>query len=318
MSFTTEVKQEVGQNELKDCCRRAELSALVQLCSTLSISNKGLTLLIKTENATTAKCIWKSLKELYHVETDLSVMKKMNLRKNNIYYIRVLSRAREILEDLGIYSSRGLLDHPLSSIVTKECCARGYLAGAFMAMGSVNAPQKTSYHLEIGTNSESHSEFIIKLMNRFEIPAKAIKRRNQHVVYVKAADKIADFLRLIGAFESLMKFEDIRIHRDFKNSLTRLDNCEVANEVKSQNAAKKQLEDIEVIEKAGKLDKLEEKYQEIITLRKQNPEFSLNELSKEYERQKGVVMSKSGMKHRFTKIQELADKIRLQNDVHLQ
>ncbi|MEG2750811.1 MAG: DNA-binding protein WhiA, partial [Anaerorhabdus sp.] len=133
-----------------------------------------------------------------------------------------------------------------------------------------------------------------------------------------AADKIADFLRLIGAFESLMKFEDIRIHRDFKNSLTRLDNCEVANEVKSQNAAKKQLEDIEVIEKAGKLDKLEEKYQEIITLRKQNPEFSLNELSREYERQKGVVMSKSGMKHRFTKIQELADKIRLQNDVHLQ
>lgn len=317
MSFTTEVKQEVAQNELKDCCKRAELSALIQLCSTLSISNKGLTLLIKTENATTAKSIWKSLKDLYQVEIDLSVMKKMNLKKNNIYLIRVLNKAREILEDLGLYSTRGLLDHPLLSVVTKECCARAYLAGAFMAMGSVNAPQKSSYHLEIGTNSESHSEFIIKLMNRFDVPAKAIKRRNQHVVYVKAADKIADYLRLIGAFESLMKFEDIRIHRDFKNSLTRLDNCEVANEVKSQNAARKQLEDIEVIEKAEKLDLLDEKYQEIIALRKENPDASLNELSKEYEREKGIVMSKSGMKHRFTKIQELADRIRLQNDVHL-
>lgn len=316
MSFTTEVKQEVALNELKDCCKKAELSALIQLCSTLSISNKGLTLLIKTENATTAKRTWKMLKECYNVETDLSVMKKMNLKKNNIYYIRVLNKAKEILEDLGLYSTRGLLSRPLQSIVTKECCARAYLAGAFMAMGSVNAPQRTSYHLEIGTSNEEHAEFIIKVMNRFELPAKSICRRNQVVVYIKAADKIADFLRLIGAFESLMKFEDIRIHRDFKNSLTRLDNCEVANEIKSQNAAKKQLEDIQLIEDAGKLEQLDERLLEIAILRKANPEMSLNELSQEYERQKGVVMSKSGMKHRFTKIQELADKIKMQTSVH--
>lgn len=272
MSFTTEVKQEIAQNELKDCCRRAELSALIQLCSTLSISSNGLTLLIKTENATTAKRIWKMLKECYKVETDLSVMKKMNLKKNNIYYIRVLSRAKEILEDLGLYSSRGLLEHPLSSIVIKECCARAYLAGAFMAMGSVNAPSKTNYHLEIGTNSESHSEFVVKLMNRFDLPAKTIKRRNQHVVYIKAADKIADFLRCIGAFAGLMKFEDIRIQRDFKNNLTRLDNCEVANEIKSQSAARKQLEDIKIIEDAERLNQLDEKLLEIVVLRKEFPE----------------------------------------------
>lgn len=315
MSFTTEVKQEVAQNELKDCCRKAELSALIQLCSTLSISSNGLTLLIKTENATTAKRIWKMLKECYNVETDLSVMKKMNLKKNNIYYIRVLKRAKEILEDLGLYSSRGLLEHPLASVVAKECCARAYLAGAFMAMGSVNAPSKTNYHLEIGTNSESHSEFVVKLMNRFDLPAKTIKRRNQHVVYIKAADKIADFLRCIGAFAGLMKFEDIRIQRDFKNNLTRLDNCEVANEIKSQSAAKKQLEDIKIIEDAERLNQLDEKLLGIVVLRKEFPELSLNELSYEYEKRTGVVMSKSGIKHRFIKIHELADKIKQQNSV---
>ena len=55
MSFTTEVKKEAASNELKDCCKRAELSALIQLCSTLSISSEGMILVVKTENATIAK-----------------------------------------------------------------------------------------------------------------------------------------------------------------------------------------------------------------------------------------------------------------------
>lgn len=309
MSFTTEVKSEIAQNELKDCCRMAELSALIQLCSTLNINAQGMSLMIKTENATTAKRIWKMLKENFGAECDLSVMKKMNLKKNNIYRIQVLNKATQILEKLGLFTDQGLQNHPARRLVQKECCARAYLAGAFMAMGSVNSPQKTNYHLEIVTNDENHALFIQRLMQKFELPAKIIHRRNQYVAYLKAADKIGDFLRCIGAYDSLMKFEDIRIHRDFKNNLTRLDNCEVANEMKSQAAAKKQLADIERIENAGRMRFLDEKLQVIAQLRKQHPEASLNELSEEVEKQSGVAMSKSGMKHRFIKLHEIAEQI---------
>ena len=83
MSFTSDVKHEIAQIESKDCCKVAELSALIQLCSTLNISNNSLTLLIKSENATTAKRIWILIKECYNVETQLSVMKKMNLKKKS-------------------------------------------------------------------------------------------------------------------------------------------------------------------------------------------------------------------------------------------
>jgi len=76
--------------------------------------------------------------------------------------------------------------------------------------------------------------------------AKIIERRNQFVVYLKMSEQISDFLRCIGAFEGVMRFEDERITRDFKNSLTRLDNCEVANEMKSQKAAKSHLDDFEI------------------------------------------------------------------------
>ncbi len=310
MSFTQEVKQEVAQNELRDCCKRAELSALIQFCSSLMISNRGMSLVIKTENATTAKRTLKMVKEAYRVETDLSVIKKMKLKKNNIYQIRIFGKAKEILEDLGLYSSRGLRERPLMSVVAKECCARAYLAGAFMAAGSVNSPQKANYHLEVSTNSEEHAEFLIKLMERFNLPAKRVKRRNQEVVYIKAADKISDFMRCIGASDSLMKFEDIRIQRDFKNSLIRLDNCEVANEVKTHKAAQKQLEDIELLVKTYEANRLDPRVLEIMELRKEFPEYSLNELCEEYEKKTGVLMSKSGIKHRLKKIEEAASKVR--------
>ena len=166
MSFTTEVKSEIAQNELKPCCQKAELSALVQLCSSLTINAQGMSLMIKTENAATAKRILKLLKENYAVETDLSVIKKMNLKKNNIYRLQVLNKTTEILNDLGLFTDHGLQNHPTRKLVQKECCARAYLAGAFMAMGSVNSPQKTNYHLEIVTNDEAHALFIQDVYKR--------------------------------------------------------------------------------------------------------------------------------------------------------
>ena len=257
MSFTGEIKQEVSYNELKPCCKRAELSALIQLTSSLGFSSSGMSLIIKSENPTTAKRIMSLLKENYAVKTELIMEQKANLRKNNIYVIKVLSDVKYILEDLCIYSAnKGLLDYPSFSVTAKDCCARAYLAGAFLAFGSCNSPVNSNYHLEMSFMSLAHANFVIKLLGRFYIDAKAIQRRNKYVVYIKKADSISDFLRCIGAHESLMNFENSRISRDFKNSLTRLDNCELANEVKSINAANEQIKDMEKIIAKGKYEGL--------------------------------------------------------------
>ncbi len=310
MSFATEVKAEIGQNILKDCCRRAELSALVQLCGSLNINSRGMYLSIRIENATVAKRIWKLLKDSYDCDIQLSVFRKMKLKKNNIYVIQVNSMVRNILQDLTLLSDTGMREHPLAEIVRKECCARAYLAGAFMSSGSVNSPQKTNYHLEITTLRENHARYIQKIMERFYLPAKITQRRNHYVVYLKASEKISDFLRCVGAFDSLMNFEDMRIQRDFRNSLQRLDNCELANEVKTQQASNRQLENIEFLEKNNRVMYLDSRLQEAIQLRKDNPEASLMELCEIYEEEYGVPISKSGMKHRLSKINELAENLR--------
>ena len=136
MSFTTEIKQEIANIKMKKCCAKAELSAIIHLTSSISISNKKLGLLIRTENPTTAKRTVQLLKSLYGVKTNLAVAQKSNLKKNKIYRINVVQNVREILLDLGIYGKKGLALTPNSKIVKNLCCQKAYLTGAFLAYGT--------------------------------------------------------------------------------------------------------------------------------------------------------------------------------------
>lgn len=311
MSFSSEVKAEIAQNELHDCCVRAQLAAFMQMNATLSIVNRNYHLVVQIENATIAKRIFKLLKDRYEgVTIELAVLRKHNLKKNNIYVLRVVNQATAILEDLGIMGVRGLRQVPYALITVKECCARAYIAGAFMAGGSINAPTKSNYHLEIACMNEPFANHMVNLLKRFNLEAKITTRRQHHVVYIKAGDQIADFLRIVGATNATLSFEDIRIQRDFMNSLTRLDNCEVANEVKSINAGRKQIEAIEKIEQQSHFFETNEKLWEIANVRKKYPEANLNELRERLEVETGQVLSKSGLQHRFTKIIEYASKLK--------
>lgn len=309
MSFSIEVKREITNQELKPCCQRAQLSAFLHINSTLLIINRGMKLQIKIENATIAKYLFSAIKDRYEVDIELSVEKKQHLRKNNIYILTVLDKAIEILEDLGIYSSKGMRNTPFAPITINECCKRSYLTGAFLASGSVNAPTRSDYHLEISTLDEMLTAFVLKLMNYENLNAKSVKRRNRYVAYVKQADKIGDFLRLSQAHNNLMLFEDERIQRDFKNSLTRLDNCEVANEMKTIKAGESQIDDIQRLIQYDRFSHIDEKLVEVANLRMQFPEASLNELLEEYKEAYGVTLSKSGLQHRFKKIRDLAKQL---------
>ena len=127
MSFSTDIKKELSSIELDDCCKRAELSALIQLTSSLSIVDKKMQLVVKSENPTTAKRVVYLLKKLYKAQTELSYIQKNNLKKNKIYQVTVHEDAKKILEDLGLYNeNKGLLNHPVYSILVKNCCAKNY------------------------------------------------------------------------------------------------------------------------------------------------------------------------------------------------
>jgi hypothetical protein len=83
-------------------------------------------------------------------------------------------------------------------------------------------------------------------------------------------------------------------------------NCENANLDKTIDSAARQIENIRLIETKGALLNLPEKLQEIALLRLENPDSSLAELGQLLE----PPLKKSGVSHRFRKIEEIAGKLR--------
>ncbi|HBG85160.1 MAG TPA: DNA-binding protein WhiA, partial [Erysipelotrichaceae bacterium] len=195
-------------------------------------------------------------------------------------------------------------------IINTPDTKRAYLAGMFLASGSVNNPDTSNYHLEMSADSEQQAHYIMQLMNEYELNAKVIKRRSKYVIYLKSAEKIGDFLRAIGASNSVMEFETTRIDRSMANTVNRWNNCDIANEMKAMSASQKQINDIAyVIDKAG-IEILDSKTQIVAKIRLANPELTLSELTDVYFDETGQTISKSGLHHRFKKISDEAERLR--------
>lgn len=307
MSFASDMKNELTRIEVDVPNGRAELSAIIRMNGALSLSNQQFIINVQTENATTARRIYSLIKKVFDVDVEILVRKKMKLKKNNIYICRIKMRAREILDDLGILKD-GVFTHDIDpAMIQDDEMKRSYLRGAFLAGGSVNNPETSSYHLEIFSLYENHSEGLTKVMNEYELNAKHIERKKGSITYLKEAERISDFLSLIGGYQALLKFEDVRIVRDMRNSVNRLVNCETANLNKTVSAAMRQVESIQLIDEEIGIDNLPGRLREIAKLRVEHQEISLKELGEMMSTGK---ISKSGVNHRLRKLNELADKIR--------
>jgi DNA-binding protein WhiA len=308
MSFTSVIKKELTQLQTDRCCQKAELSALIRINGTIHLNEKQMVLDFSTENPATARHLFLLIKNLYEVQPEVLVRKKIRLKKNNVYLVRVPRHAREILTDLFILKPDRWerVEGIASRLISRECCKRAYLRGAFLAGGSVNNPDSSSYHLEIVTAYYDHSEALCNLMNHFYLHAKMIERKKGFVVYIKEGDKIGEFLNIIGAHPSLLHFENVRIMKDMRNSVNRIVNCETANLNKTIQAAMRQIENIKLIDRIIGLDQLPIKLREVAEIRLKYPDVSLGELGQLLPSGK---ISKSAINHRLRKIEELAKQL---------
>ena len=305
MSFTSTVKTEVTKLELLDVEKISELSAIIMCGREISDILK-----IVTENPSVARLVFSLIKDLYKITPTITLRKGYNYQKNTLYILQVKNKYEYILSDLGIYENGKLLNIPKEYIVDAEDSKRAYLRGIFLMCGSINDPKKSRYHLEFLLNDKEYATFIMNLLNEYNLNSKLIKRENKYMVYIKEAEKIGDFLRIIQAYNAVLYYEDIRIYRDHKNMTNRLNNCEQANVDRIIETSNSQVRDIElIIEKVG-LDLLDDKERIVAEYRLKYKDASLLELSEIISLETDKPITKSGLYHRFKKISDLADKIR--------
>lgn len=306
MSFTTSVKNEISSIYDNLNATRAELSAIIRN-SYKKDENK---IEIITESSTICKHIYTLFKEIYNINVKTEYVSS-KFSKNRLYNIIVNDKIDLILKDLEVINDNyEYKTIPENYFLDVEDEKRAYLKGVFLMCGSINDPKTSMYHLEFSIDEEDEANNISSLLNDFYLNSKVISRDKGYMVYLKEAEKIGDFLRIVGASVAVMYFEDIRIYRDHKNMTNRLNNCEQANFEKSMQSANKQVEDINlIVEKIG-MDALDDKLELVANYRIKYPDVSLQELSEIISYETDKIITKSGLNHRFRKIREIADRLR--------
>ena len=192
-----------------------------------------------------------------------------------------------------------------SNMKQDEQIARLCIREAFIKSGSMNDPNK-KYHLQIMFKTKKKAEEMQVLLLNFNIHAKIIKKEKEYMLYLKDGEEISNFLALIGANKSVIKFEEVRVLKETRNDINRLVNCETANLNKTINTAVKQIEDIKIIKSKKRFNELSEGLKEIAEVRLNNPDMPLAELGKQLSKPIG----KSGVNHRMKKISEIAEELK--------
>ncbi|MBR1385278.1 MAG: DNA-binding protein WhiA [Bacilli bacterium] len=306
MSFTATVKNEISLLEFSRSENIAELSAFLRGNSKISNGLIELT----TENAKVAKRLYLMFKSLYGLDLKIEQKKLANFSTKKIYTIEITKRLEEIVNDLSILDKNNeFIENPKEYIIDSQEEKKAYLRGSFLSKGSINDPKTSQYHLEFGFENKHEAVFVQRLLNEFDMNSKIIIRDTKYMVYIKEAEKISDFLKIINAFQAVLYYENIRIYKEQKNNTNRLNNCEQANMDKIIETCNNQLKEIDIIDKEMGLELLDEKLKEACLYRRKYRESSLTELSEIISLETNSKITKSGLNHRFRKIKEIAERL---------
>jgi len=304
MTFTTRLKEEITKNDISPIESLVELSGYIRYSSQIK-KNK---IILTFENASVARRIYKDIKANFGINIKITVRNQKRFRVKQIYILEVSEKVDDILEAINITTS-GKKTLPEEYFLETREEIISFLRGAFLACGSVNDPSgESGYHLEFTSSLKKDALYLADLLKEFNIHAKVLKRSNNYMTYIKSAEMISDVIRLLGATNSFFYFEDIRIYRDHKNMVNRLNNCEIANQEKVLKTGLKQLEDINYLKENDLLGLLDDNVREAIKYREAYPETSLSELANIISQETGRTIGKSGINHYFIKVKKLIER----------
>ena len=304
MSYTTKIKEEITSIQTTKSETIAELAGFIRNNGTIAENM----IILTSENKKTVERIKSFLKTQYEIALKIDTKENVNFSKKELILMKIDTKVETILKDIGYKDENGeILSIPPTYIVGANEEIRAYLRGVFLCSGSINDPKTSRYHMELLITKPEEAVFVQKLLNIFDLNAKILNRDKGYMIYLKEAEKISDYIKILGANKAVMYFEDVRIYREQKNKTNRLNNCEQANIDRIFATASNQLEQIKIIEETASIDLLDEKTKETLEYRKKYPEASMKELSEIISLETAKPITKSGLNHRLRKIKELAE-----------
>lgn len=318
MSFASDARGELAREACRErCCARSELAAAL-LCSG-GISFKGLgryALSITATDGAVARRYFSILKQFWGVTAEIRTLHTDALNGQVRYQLQIPQNSSiQLLEETRLMDPGALFGvrmAPRPELVEGDCCKRAFLRSAFLLCGAVSSPER-EYHFEMALPNEDLADYVIEIMKYYEMPTKKACRKAKYVVYLKSAEEISAALSLIGAGAAVLKLEEARIRKDFRNRINRQMNCDSSNIDRVMAASSAQIEDIRYLESEVGLEKLPKNLEAMARLRLENPEVSLTALGELLD----PPIGKSGVNARLRRISEIARNLRSGEDTGL-
>ena len=320
MSFASNVRAELARELCTDkCCSRAELAAALLASGGISYrfgKAQNYAISITTAEAAVVRHYFQLLKRHFGVSSQIRTLKSDSLNGMTRYQLVVPDDdVQMLLEETGLLDPEALFGIslvPPEKLVAYACCKKTFLKSAFMLCGGITNPEM-QYHIEIAAPTEDFANYVIEMLKYYEIHAKKACRKSKYVVYLKKSDDVSDMLTLMGASQSVLALQNVRIKKDVSNRVNRQLNCDNSNINRIMETALLQIEDIRYIDSEIGLDKLPLALRDIAEARVNNPATSLSGL--------GDMMTppigKSGVNARLRKISEIARKLRCGEELDL-
>ncbi len=295
--YSARAKNEIVELGCGDCCKRAFLSALVHTGGSLIFSKDGMKVVIGSG----AKGI-KNKIEKYALEIFDGVTVSGTDGETEIGGAGLTSA----LFALGVFCDDGgktaVVEGVPRRVVAERCCGVNYLRGAFIGSGSLYIGK--GYHLEFAVESRSLADGLKELLERYGVAAKRTERKEKSIVYIKDSEGVSDCLALMGASSAVLGLNSEAATRQFRQYMNRQNNCDLANISKTVNAAVRQCDDIEYIDRTVGLSSLGDKLESVARARLSERDASFSTLAD------GLGLSKSTLKNRLARLSAIANDLR--------
>ena len=296
MSFSTEIKNELCDIKIRDCCK----TSLIYGFALFGRSFNSKRISLQTDNERTALLYAKMLSSVYGVDVTI----KRGGGKRETFIAEVLSEfdRLKILAsvDFGIYDGSIYKD-----IFFRQCCISSFVRGAFFACGHITDPDK-SYRVDFYIKNESLANEFSLLLSEHYIEAHISKCGNGYRVYIKKNEMVVNLLAFMGANSVSLKYIEASVVKSVKNKINRTNNCDNANINRTVLASEKYRNAIKYIKKRNMFETLPEELKAAAELRLSHPELSLKQLASVSP----YSITVSGLNHRLKRIMAIYEDIK--------
>ncbi|HIT78344.1 MAG TPA: DNA-binding protein WhiA [Candidatus Limihabitans stercoravium] len=311
MTFSQQTKAEILKSFKinRNCCCDTFVYTVLKATGSLELTIRGIALSVSSENLDFLRVLSDAA---YHSAGVRANIQSENTSARGAVIYRAMFDKRLLKKfPLAYRDEEGFvrINNRILLENMSDCCNRAFVQALFVSCGSLVVPDGGEltddlpagrYHMEFVLQSQEFAQFALNMLQERGFNFRITTRKNNHVLYIKESEQIADMLVFMNAMSAKLQLENVIIQRNLRNVANRQSNCISANIDKSIAASAKQVESIRLLQNSGKLSQLSKQLQEIASLRLANPDATMAELAT----MSGV--TKSGVAHRLDKLVSLA------------